>query len=146
MEPLDILLLQETKIEEEALLFLSRSKWKKNAGMAVSARGTSGGLTTLWSEDKFLLKALLSTQHWIYTKLQHITSNISMALFNLYVPVNFKEKKDCWNSLSNFIEIHTPINIIVARDLNIILDPNKKRGGVRGKDPLQKLVESLIHA
>ena len=69
-----------------------------------------------------------------------------MALFNLYVPVNFKEKKDCWNSLSNFIEIHTPINIIVARDLNIILDPNKKRGGVRGKDPLQKLVESLIHA
>ena len=43
MEPSDILLLQETNIEEEALLSLSRSKWKKNAGMAVSARGTSGG-------------------------------------------------------------------------------------------------------
>ena len=37
MEPLDILLLQETKIEEELLLSLSRSKWKKNVGMAVSA-------------------------------------------------------------------------------------------------------------
>ena len=42
--------------------------------------------------------------------------------------------------------IHSPINIIVAGDLNIILDPKEKRGGVRGKYPLQELVESLIHA
>ena len=41
MEPTNILLLQETKIEEEALLSISRSKWKKNAGVVVSARGTS---------------------------------------------------------------------------------------------------------
>ena len=63
MEPSDILLLQETKIEEDALLSLSNSKWKNKAGKAVSARGTSGGLATLWSEDKFLLKNLFSTQH-----------------------------------------------------------------------------------
>ena len=69
-----------------------------------------------------------------------------MALFNLYVPVNFIEKKDCWNSLSDFIEIYTPINIIVVGDLNIILDPNEKKGGVRGKYPLQELVEYLIHS
>ena len=31
-------------------------------------------------------------------------------------------------------------------DLNIILDPNEKKGGVRGKDPLQETVDSLIHA
>ena len=40
----EILLLQETKIEEEALLRLSKTKWKLNAGKAVSARGTSGAL------------------------------------------------------------------------------------------------------
>ena len=62
MEPSDILLLQETKIEEEALLSLSRSKWEKNAGMDVSARGTSGGLATIWSEDKFLLNASCANQ------------------------------------------------------------------------------------
>ena len=67
MEPADILLLQETKIEEEALLSISRSKWKKNAGVAVSARGTLGGLATLWSDVKFLLKTLYVTHHWIYT-------------------------------------------------------------------------------
>jgi len=53
MEISDILLLQETKIEEDALLSLSRTKWKKNSGKVVSARGTSRGLATLWSEDKF---------------------------------------------------------------------------------------------
>ena len=59
-----------------------------------------------------------------------------MALFNLYVPVNFKEKKECWNTLTYFIEIYSPSNIIVARDLNIVLC----------KDPLQDTMESLIQA
>ena len=36
-----ILLLQETKIEEEALLLLSKTKWKLNAGKAVNERGNS---------------------------------------------------------------------------------------------------------
>ena len=58
MELADIFLLQETKIEKEASLSINISKWKNNVGMAVSARGTSGGLTTLWFDDKFLLKTM----------------------------------------------------------------------------------------
>ena len=46
MEPSDILLLQETKIVKDVLLLLRKTKWKKNYGMDVSARGTSGGLPT----------------------------------------------------------------------------------------------------
>ena len=110
MEPLDILLLQETKISEDALLLLSKTKWKKNYGKAVSARGTPGGLETLWSEEVFLLKESYASQHWIFTGLQHIPNKTSLALFNLYVPVNLIEKKDCWISLSQFIETHSPIN------------------------------------
>ena len=44
------------------------------------------------------------------------------------------------------MEIHSPINITVAGDLNIILDPKEKRGGFRGKDPLQEVVDSLIQS
>ena len=51
--PSKILLLQETKIEEEALLRLSKTKWKLNAAKAISVRGTSGGLTTLWCDENF---------------------------------------------------------------------------------------------
>ena len=130
MEPSDILLLQETKIAEDVLLLLSKTKWKKNFGKVVSARGTSGGLETLWSEDIFLLNESYASQHWIFTDLQHIPSKTSLALFNLYVPVNLIEKKDCWTTLSHFIETHSPNNIIVAGDLTIILDPMEKKGGV----------------
>ena len=69
MNPLDILLLQETKIEDEALLSISRTKWNKKAGIVVSARGTSGGLATLWSEENFLLQSSHSTHHWIFSEL-----------------------------------------------------------------------------
>ena len=49
----DILLLQETKIEEDPLLILSKSTWKLNTGKVVSARGTSGGIATLWCDENF---------------------------------------------------------------------------------------------
>ena len=53
LAPSEILFLQETKIEEEALLLLSKNKWSLNARKVVSARGTCGGLTTLWCDEKF---------------------------------------------------------------------------------------------
>ena len=49
----DILLLREAKIDEESLLLLSKSKWKMSAGKAISTRGTSGVLATLWCEENF---------------------------------------------------------------------------------------------
>ena len=93
-----------------------------------------------------MLKESYASQHWIFIDLQHIPRKTSLALFNLYVPVNLIEKKDCWISLSQFIETHSPINIIVAKDLNIILDPMEKKGGVRGKDHFHEPDENLIHA
>ena len=56
MAPSEILFLQETKIEEEALMLVSNNKWKLNASKAVSARGTCGGLATLWSDENFQLR------------------------------------------------------------------------------------------
>ena len=63
MDSFDLLLLQETKIDEVSLLLLRNSKWKLNSGKVVRARGTYGGLATLWSEDKFHLKIWFVTQH-----------------------------------------------------------------------------------
>lgn len=62
-------MLQETKIEGDAILDLSNVKWKTKVGKAVNARGTCGGLATLWEEDKFKLESSFQTQHWIYTEL-----------------------------------------------------------------------------
>jgi exonuclease III len=107
-DPSDILMLQETKIEGQALLEISSSKWNKRSGKAVSSRGTSGGLATLWTEDLFHLNKHHETQHWIFTELKHKASKLSISLFNLYVPVSYAEKRECWNSLSAFLEETLP--------------------------------------
>ena len=61
IEILEILMLQETKIEGETLLHISSSKWKKNVRKAISARGTSRGLATLWSDEEFSLENSFET-------------------------------------------------------------------------------------
>ena len=94
LAPPDLLLLQKSKIEEDALLLISKNKWNMNSGKVVSAKGSCGGLATLWGKDKFQLLNEYVTQHWIFLELVHINSKLAFALFNLYVPVNYGEKKD----------------------------------------------------
>eukprot|EP00253_Pinus_taeda_P027436 PITA_27436 len=71
IEPPDILMLQETKIEGQALLDISKVKWKKNAAKAVSSRVSLGGLATLWTKELFYLNNSFETQHRIFTELKH---------------------------------------------------------------------------
>jgi len=134
IEPSDILLLQETKIEGQSLMDISKSNWKKNEGIAVSSRGTSGGVATLWSEDQFHLLNSHETQHWIFTELKHLESKLTIALFNLYVPVIYAEKRECWNTLSDFLDLHSLNNIILGGDLNLVMKLKEKRGGNSSRD------------
>ena len=140
MASLDVLMLQETKIDEDSLLSTSGKRWKTNVGKVVSARGTAGGIATY----SFSLENSFTTQHWIFTKLCHIPSKQSICLFNLYVPVNIQEKRACWNSLVECLDSNSFSNIIVIGDLNLILNEKEKSGGVYGKDPVLKLVDKFI--
>jgi hypothetical protein len=47
-----VLLIQETKLEEIALLRASNLFWKKGSGKVVSARGASRGIGTFWDNSK----------------------------------------------------------------------------------------------
>ena len=118
-----IVMLQETKIEGETLLEIRKLKWKKNAGKDISVRGSSGGLATLWLEEKVYLEISFETQPWIFTEVRHSSRKLIFSLFNLYVPILFSEKKECWKTLSDFLEIYSPMKLIVVRDLNIVLEP-----------------------
>ena len=44
----DILLIQETKLEDVEFLQASNTFWKNSEDLAVSARGASGGVGMLW--------------------------------------------------------------------------------------------------
>ena len=78
------------------------------------------------------------------TELHHSQSKNLTVLFNIYVPVNFQEKRDCWKSLAAFLDDNSFSNIIVAGDLNITMDAKEKKGGVCGRDPMLNMVEDLI--
>ena len=130
----NVLLLQETKVTKEILLSLSKMNWKKNAGIAVSPRGSSGGLATLWAEDSFSLENSFKTRHWIFTEIRHLASKTSLSILNLHIPVNFQEKKDCWKSLAEYVDANIPSNMIMVGDLNIMLDPKDKNRGFCGRD------------
>jgi len=74
----------------------------------------------------------------------HKASKLSISLFNLYVLVSYYEKRECWNSLSAFLEQTSPNNIIIAGDLNIIMKEKEKRGGTSNRDPMLDEVEELF--
>ncbi|WP_208081165.1 hypothetical protein, partial [Bacteroides uniformis] len=59
-------------------------------------------------------------------------------------PVHYDEKRECWRSLSDYIEQNNLSNIVIGGDLNIILDPKEKRGGIYARDPFINTLENLI--
>ena len=67
----EILLLQETKMEESAALQSKNKFWKKGTGIGNNSRGASGGIATFWDPTLYDIEAEHRTIHWIYTKLIH---------------------------------------------------------------------------
>lgn len=79
-----------------------------------------------------------------FTKLKHIASKLTLALFNLHVPIIYSGKKDCWKTLNKFLELHSPTNIIIVGDLNLVMNAKEKRGGKNNKDQMIYVVEDMI--
>ena len=50
LERPNIILIQETKMEERDFLHKRKKSWGKGGGIAVSSRGASGGMGILWDE------------------------------------------------------------------------------------------------
>ena len=140
----DIFLIQETKMEEADLLQTSKRIWSKSKAKAVSARGASGGLGTLWNDSKFSLISEISNTHWLLLKMQHLDTKEYFCLFNVYVPVNAGEKKACWDSIRNQADLGNLDNIIIAGDLNLTLHSSEKRGGCIVRDPAREWAEDLL--
>jgi exonuclease III len=134
----DVLLVQETKLEEQQFFQTRKSFWNSGEGVAVSSRGASGGLGTLWNPSKFDLIQSFTCTHWIFTNLCHKDTGLQVSLFNIYVPVLLAEKRDCWKLIQDFLHLHHPENLILAGDLNLTLSSQEKKGGTPVRDPLRK--------
>ena len=95
----DIFLIQETKMEEDVFLQTSTKFWKKRGKVAISSRGASDGIGTLWDNMKYEVVDIKYNTSWILTQLRHKESNIQVRIYNIYAPNSYAEKKICWNLL-----------------------------------------------
>ena len=96
----DILLIQETKMEEDIFLQVSLEFWKKKGKAASSSRGASGGIGTLWDDMKFEAVDIKHNPFWILTQLRQLDTNILVSIFNIYAPNLYAEKKNLLESPS----------------------------------------------
>ena len=87
----DIMLIQETKMEKYIFLHVSVDSWKKGRRTTISSRGASGGIGTLWDDQKYDLVETKHSPHWILTTLLQKESNIQVILFNIYVPASYAD-------------------------------------------------------
>eukprot|EP00253_Pinus_taeda_P004106 PITA_04106 len=140
----EILLIQETKLEETSLLHASKTFWRKGIGSVASARGASGGIATFWDSSIYDLIHKDSSSHWLLTKLLHKDSGHQVSMFNIYAPVLPSEKKFCWDSILSYLSLNNPENIIIAGDMNVTLAVNEKKGGSPVRDPAREWVEDLM--
>jgi hypothetical protein len=47
----------------------------------------------------YQLESILESTHWIMVKLVHLPSGMLFHIFNVYIPNNYWEKSECWDSL-----------------------------------------------
>ena len=131
-------------MEDKDFLQISKKFWNKGGGQAVSARGASGRLGTLWNISKLSMVIEILNTHWLFLKLQHLDTKEVISLFNVYVPVNAGEKKDCWDSIRNLTEMENLENTIIVGDLNLTLLLSEKRGCNIIRDTTREWVEDLM--
>jgi exonuclease III len=110
----EILLIQETKMDGQDFIRKVKERWNICKGIAESARGASGGLGTLWISNKYDLVKSETCKHWIFTNLLHLKTSCQVSLFNLYVPILLEDKKSCWEMLKDFLQWHDLDNIILG--------------------------------
>eukprot|EP00253_Pinus_taeda_P002539 PITA_02539 len=87
----EILLIQETKLEDLLLLQAGKVFWHKGQGRVVSVRGTSGGIASFWDSSKYDLIHEECFPHWLLTKLLHKESSHQVSDLNITLAA--KEKK-----------------------------------------------------
>ena len=57
-------------MEEATFLHVTKKLWKKRGKAAISSRGASGGIGTLWNDNKFEAIDIKYSSNWILTLLR----------------------------------------------------------------------------
>ena len=86
-------------MQKDAFLQASAKFWKKGGGTAISSRGGSRVIGSLWDDQKSEVVEIKHSSHWILTTMLQKEAKIQVRLFNIYAPASYAKKHFCWNLL-----------------------------------------------
>ena len=113
----DILLLQEMKMSDVEAMALSCRFWKNNKGKAISSKGASGGIATIFS-SKFFVNSIWERHHWLLIEIQEEEDRTPLYICNIYRPTNCRDKTTLWEDLNNLKEEMRGKDLIIVGDFN----------------------------
>jgi exonuclease III len=128
---------------KESLLEMQQL-WRTSTGATISARGASGGICTLWNLEIFQLDKSHEATHWLMVKLVHLPSGKIFPIINVYMPNNYWEKAECWESLLGIRDIGFHQNCIIVGDFNTTMHLSEKGGGSIVIYPSRENMEDLV--
>jgi hypothetical protein len=112
--------------------------------VTLSARGALGGRCTVWNTQIFKEEQRVDSNHWTLVKLKHLQTSIIYPICNVYMPKNFREKKDCWETLMKLKDLDSQENCMIVRDFNTTLHQGKKMRGSIVRDQFTENMEDLV--
>jgi hypothetical protein len=118
--------------------------WRKSTGASISARGASGEIYITWNSKKNQLDGSHEEAHWLMVKLVHLSLGKIFTIINFYMPNNYWEKLECWESLLCIRDCGFYQNCIILGDFNTILHLREKRGGYVIRDLSRENMEDHI--
>jgi exonuclease III len=121
-----------------------QKNWKKGEGKAISSRGASGGIDTIWNAEEFKLEEQLQSQFWMMVSLTKKATGMLYSIINVYMPNNYLEKVECWRSLQDLANDNPPQNLIIVGDFNTTRGLKEKRGGSIVRDQFREKMDDLI--
>lgn len=97
-----------------------------------------GGLCTLWNLDIFQMESNFESTHWIMVRFVHLHLGMIIHLLNVYMPNNYWDKIECWNTLLEIKELGFRKNCIIVGDFNTTLHQKEKIGGSIVRDSFRE--------
>jgi hypothetical protein len=111
------------------MLEAGKRQCKGSEEAAICSRGASRGICTLWNNAELKVIQITYSQHWIYTNVTNRATSRHFKIFNIYAPMHYIEKQECWHTLEEMKESIDVEFCIMARDFNMVLSQEEKHGG-----------------
>jgi hypothetical protein len=127
----------------ESLHQLQQS-WRLSIGAAISVRGASGGICKLWNVILYREESIFEASHWLRVKLKNLPSGKIYPIINFYMPNNYWEKVECWDSLMGIKNYGIHQNCTIVVDFNTTMHVQEKRGSSIVKYPSREIMEAMV--